>query len=295
MWWCGTSTRRPRLACGRDRLTEGRPLTGESSHQDPDPRYFVEAAARGVRLLQAVAAADGPVSLNDLVGRLGLTKPTVYRLIRTMESLGTIRVDQNSGYLPGLALIPLGQAALRSTNLTGLLQPHLDEIAGRVEETVVAAVLEGAEIVYLAVREGEQVLTTRTRVGSRLPAYCTATGHALLALLEEKDVRARLARCAFTAQTPNTLTSVSDLLRRLDEVRAAGFAINDEELAAGHRSVAAAIRDHSGGPVAALSISVPAARVSREDLIGYGANVLRPIVDEISAAIDFDVDEALRR
>jgi DNA-binding IclR family transcriptional regulator len=255
------------------------------SVREIDRRYYVEAAARTLELLQAVAKIDGPASLSAIVAELGWSKPTVYRLVRTLETLGALRQENGGGYLLGPALITLGRAALRSTRLLEVARPYLESLYGVLGETTVLTMLDGDDVVYLDRIDADKILVPYAHLGSRLPAYCTSTGHVLLAGLPDDEVRQRLAQREFVQLAPNTLRSISEVLERLAEVRRQGFAINDEELALGHRSVAAPVTDHSGEVAAALSVSVPAVRVSRSDLIRFANEALVPAAGALSAAL----------
>jgi IclR family pca regulon transcriptional regulator len=232
-----------------------------------DERYNVEAVARAIELLLAVARLERPVPLRELVERLGWSKPTVYRLLRTLEAHGALRQSANGGYVPGPAMITVGQAALRAVELPAIGHRHLDRLHGELGETVNMAILAGDEIVIADRIEDRQILGLRLNIGSRLPAYCTSVGQVLLAGLDDDEIARRLADCRFDPLGPRTLRSVPGVLQRVDEVRKRGYAINDEELAVGHRAVAAPVVDHEGTTVAAINVSVPVARVAREELV----------------------------
>jgi IclR family pca regulon transcriptional regulator len=250
-----------------------------------DPRYHVETAARTLALLHAVAESDEPATLAALVARLRWSKPAVYRLVRTLESIGALRQHDGKGYVLGPSMITLGQAALRATRLPEIVRPHLEELAERVGETVVLTVLDGSEIIYVDRIESDQILIPRTKLGSRLPTHCTSTGQALLAGLPDEEVRRRFRGRELEPRTARTVTTLDELLERLAETRRRGYALNDEELAVGHRAVAAPVRDHRGEAVAAISISVPSARVSREQLERFAREALLPAAAAASAAL----------
>lgn len=250
-----------------------------------DERYYVDAAARTLQLLKLVAEIAEPAPLTVLVARLGWSKPAVYRLVRTLEAVGGLRLEDGKGYVLGPALITLGQAALRATRLPDIARPHMEALHEQLDETIVLTVLDGDEVVYVERLEADKILIPRTRLGSRLPAYATATGQVLLSGLDDAEVRARTRARTFEPLAPNTLRDIDQLLERLREIRRCGYAINDEELAVGHRSIAAPVRDHTGGVVAAVSVSVPAARASRSQLTECATSALLPAVDRISAGL----------
>jgi IclR family pca regulon transcriptional regulator len=232
-----------------------------------------------------VAEVDGPASLGSIVATTGWSKPAVYRLVRTLETVGALRQQEGKGYVLGPALITLGQAAMRATGLQQIARPYIERLAEQIGETVVLTVLDGDEVVYLDRIESDQILIPRTRLGSRLPAYCTSTGQALLAGLDDEEVVRRVGDREFEKRGPNTLRDTRELLARLAEVRRRGFALNDEELTIGHRAVAAPVRNHTDAGVAAISISVPAARVANSELMRFAEEALVPTAHDISVAL----------
>jgi len=256
-----------------------------ANNVEVDERYFVETAARTLRLLQTVATIDGPAPLTMIVERLGWSKPAVYRLVRTLEAIGALRQQDGAGYVLGPMLITLGLSALHATGLVGIARPHLERLHAEVEESVVLTVLDGREVVYVDRIEADKILIPRTRLGSRLPAYCTSTGQVLLAGLADQDVRRRLEGQAFDRVGPNTLETIDELMDRLEDIRRVGFAVQDEELTVGHRSAAAPVRDHTGATAAAISVSVPTARVTRQQLIRFATEAMVPAADAISLAL----------
>jgi len=259
--------------------------TSSARNIEIDERYYVDTAARTLKLLRAVAEIGEPSPLALIVSRLGWSKPAVYRLVRTLESVGALRLVEGKGYVLGPALIALGHAAVRATRLPEIARPHLQDLHRKLDETVVLTVLDGDEVVYVDRIEADKILIARTQVGSHLPAYATSTGQVLLAALSDDEVRGRVAGREFAALAPNTVQSVDELIDRLAEVRRKGYAINDEQLAIGHRAAAAPIRDHTGEVAAAISVSVPAARVSRRELVSFATDALIPAAHAISIGL----------
>jgi IclR family transcriptional regulator, pca regulon regulatory protein len=244
-------------------------------------------------LLLEVARLDRPVPLRELVARLGWTKPTVYRLLRTLEAHGALRQVRDEGYVPGPTMITVGQAALRAAELPEVAHPHLDRLHGEIGETVNMALLAGDEIVIVDRIQDRQILGLRLSVGSRLPAYCTSVGHVLLAGLGDDEIGRRLADCRFDPMGPRTLRSIQGVLQRVHQVRERGYAINDGELAVGHLAVAAPVVDHEQTTVAAINISVPLVRVSRDELVGHMVQPLLGTAAAISAELGARGDGSL--
>ena len=245
-----------------------------------DPRYYVESVARAAHVLKVIAGRSGPTSVAGLAKHLAWNKAAVYRVVRTLDALGFLR-STDGGYVPGPALITLGQAALEATGLLPVARPHLEALSQELVETVVLTVLDGPDIVYIDCIEVEAVLMTRSTVGAHLPAYCTCSGQVQLAGLPDSEVRKRLRKVAMVNRGPNTLSSVPELIGRLETIRAEGFAVNDQELAVGHRSLAVPVFSYNGTVAAALSVSVPAARVPLDDLKGFLPTLLTA-ADKIS-------------
>ncbi|GII78501.1 IclR family transcriptional regulator [Sphaerisporangium rufum] len=248
-----------------------------------DPRYHVEAADRTMQLLTAMAEL-APVTVSGLTAALGWTKPMVYRLVRTLHACGALR-QTDEGYSLGPQMIYLGQAALKGIRLTDVARPHLATLHEAVEETVVLTVLDRTDIVYVDFIETEHLILARTRLGARLPASSTSSGHALLSRHGEERIRALFKNHEFTGPTGRAVRSVEDLLDRVERVRRLGYALIDEELAAGHRAAAAPVLDHAGRVVAAISISVPASRVSVARLRKMAENHLVPVTFAVSTAL----------
>lgn len=250
-----------------------------------DSRYFVESAARVIDLLKLIARGGQSTTLNELVERSGWNKPTVYRLVRTLLTSGALREVSGSGYALGPVLIEIGQAALNNTELRQIAKPHLERFFSSCHETINLTLLDGQDIFYLDRVESQQVIGVKLGVGSRLPAYCTSAGQVLLAGLDDDEVRRRLGNFDFERRAPNTIGSLKRLLVRLKEVRSRGWAVNDEELEIGHRAAAAPVLDHTGRTVAAVNVSVFAARVSTAHLTGR----LLPFLQRAAIGISADL------
>jgi IclR family pca regulon transcriptional regulator len=248
-------------------------------------RYRVDAAARAIDLLSVLAEEDAPQRLKDLTDRLGWNKTTIYRLLRTLQERGAVREILQHGYVLGPRTITIGQAALRALELPQIARPHLERLHDDTAETVNLAVLDEDRILIVERVEGKEILGLRLRMGSTLPAYCTSVGLVLLAGLTDEEVRRRLAATRFEPRGPKSMRSTEQVVERLQLLRQQGFAINDEELAAGHRAVAAPVWGHEGKVVAALNISVPAARRSRRDLISKLVPALQATAELISAEL----------
>lgn len=255
---------------------------------DVDPRYHVEAAARTIQLLEAVASSS-PATIASLTTQLGWTKPMVYRLVRTLHGCGALRLSED-GYSLGPVMISLGYAALQSVRLVDAARSTLEQVHEQTGESVVLTVLDGTDMVYVDFIQADHLLVLNARLGTRLPAYATSSGQALLSRHSTAKLRSLFEDYSFDARTSHSITSLKELEQRLEEVRRDGYALMDEELVLGHRSVAAPVVDHRGAVAAAISISVPAARVSVTALRRLARDILAPAAEKLSVDLGAPVD-----
>lgn len=247
-----------------------------------DRRYYVEALARGLAILSLFSEQEPWLGLSDIARRTGLSTATALRLLRTLQGLGFIDQSvETKKYRPSVAVFRLGYAAVVGLGLREAASPVLRGLADELRETVNLAVLAGAEIVYIERFKRTELITANIHVGSRLPAYSTSMGKVLLACLEPSELEALLNTIPLAATGPNTITERAVLEQELAAVRRRGYALQDEELVAGLRSVAVPIRDGSGRVVAAINVAVPVQRVTVERL----AEEILPRLSAAAAAV----------
>lgn len=218
---------------------------------------FVQSLARGLDVITAFDADHGSMTLSQVAARTGLSRATVRRLLLTLVELGYVRLTGTSFALTPQVL-RLGTAYLSGMGLPQVAQPHLERLSARVGESTSAAVLDGAEIVYVARVATRRLMTVGITVGTRFPAHATSMGRVLLAALPDEAVAAHLGAAALTPLTPHTVTEASVLRDRIEEARRQGWALVDQELELGLRSLAVPLRDAHGAVVAALNISTSA-------------------------------------
>ena len=191
----------------------------------------------------------------------------------------------------GPRVLDLGFSAINSMELREVAAPHLRRLSDDTGYTVNMAILDGLDIVYVercrSTQAGQREIDLNLHVGARLPAYCTSLGKVLLAWLPRRDQAAALELVDFSRRGPNTITSRSALAAELARVRAAGFAINNEELAYGLRSIAAPILDHQGTAVAAINLAVHSSMVSSEEMVARLSPVLKAAAADISARLGY--------
>ncbi|MEV4314032.1 IclR family transcriptional regulator [Actinocrispum sp. NPDC049592] len=232
-----------------------------ATRADADPAGFSQSLERGLQILAEFSEGRPVLGIADLSRSVGLNRSTTYRYVATLAKLGYLEQDPDSKkYSLGPRAVDLGYAAITSMEITRVAGPDLQGLADKTGYTVSMAVLDGPDVVYIdrhrSGRTGVAAMSLHLNVGSRLPAYCTALGKALLAHQEPAALRTLLDRTDLARRGPKTITAREQLMVSLARVRRGGIAVNDEELAAGLRAVAAAVRGRSGGVVAAVNVAV---------------------------------------
>jgi len=225
-----------------------------------DPN-FMTSLARGLAVVKAFTEQRRKLTISQVSDRTGLPRAAVRRCLYTLEKLGYVEAEGHAFALRP-KMLTLGHAYLSSTPLAVSAQPFLDRVGEAVNESCSLAILDGDEILYLARSVTSRIMSVTLNIGSRLPAYCTSIGYVLLAHLPEPELDAYLARVGFQAFTERTITSPEKLREVLKATRAAGYAIADQEMELGIRSIAVPVSDTSGKAVAGINVIVQAARVS---------------------------------
>ena len=222
---------------------------------------FVEALARGLDVLACFDADHRTMSLTEVAAAAGLARPTARRLLLTLEELGFVR-STAAGFELTPRVLRLGMAYVGALGLWDIARPHLEALVAATGESSSMAQLDGSDIVYVARVSVPQLITLRVEIGTRFPAAQTSQGKVLLAALSPAELEATLAQPSRAGLPPYIGRTVEDLHRELVEVRARGWALADEELAPGVRSVAVPVRDGTGAVRAAVNVTVHAAETS---------------------------------
>ena len=234
----------------------------------------IQVLQRAMRLLTSFDHDHPEMGVTELSRKLDLPKPTVYRILATLESGGFVQQKPNAKYHLGFRMAELGLLALQQVSMRDEAMPFLRALREECQETVDLAVFEGGEMVYLEVLDSPQPVKIAVRAGRRLPAYCTASGKAYLAFTNRDDLEAVIAR-GMVACTPHTICD-PDLLREdLRLTRERGYAISVEEFEIGIKAVAAPVTDNSGTVVAVIAVAGPAYRLPSERISELGEAVRR--------------------
>ncbi len=229
-------------------------------------RHFVQSLDRGLAVIRALGEPGRGQTLADVSRATGLTRAAARRFLLTLVDLGYARADGRLFTLTPRAL-ELGYAYLSSLGLPEIAQPHLQKLVEKVHESSSVSVLDGDAIVYVArASTPERIMSVAITVGTRLPVHITSMGRVLLAALEPEQLDAALETISLTAVTSKTIVDRDALVSELEAIRAQGFAIVDQELEQGLRSVGAPIRAPGGDVVAAINISTHASRTPLDQL-----------------------------
>jgi DNA-binding IclR family transcriptional regulator len=224
----------------------------------------VKSADRVMAVLDLVGET-GSLSFAEIVSRLELPKSSAHALLRTIQQRRYLVFDEDRRvYRLGTRIWELARSHNGVEDLRDLMKPLMDALVDQTQETVQLATLDGLEAVYIELSESPHPMKLTSRSGVRLPAHASAIGKALLADLSPDEAAQRLGERELVALTAHTVSDVPSLLTELERIRRQGYSVDNEEFAVGLRCIAMPVRDINGTPVAAMSVSLPTPRYSRE-------------------------------
>jgi IclR family transcriptional regulator, pca regulon regulatory protein len=259
-----------------------------------EPRYS-QSLERGLAILGCFTPSRPVLGIADIADDLGMSRSTTHRYVITLVALGYLEQGASRKYRLGLRVTDLGMSALNSTGLREHAHPYLEELRQRTSYTTNLGVLDGTEVLYVdrvrSFRRGQSAIDLDLHPGSRLPAYCTAMGKLLLASLPEPQQRELIAQIKLTKSGPNTISSKKALREELDEVAAAGFAVDDEELVADLYAIAAPVRNEAREVVAAVNLAAHSSMISLEEMVDALGPHLVSTADRISARLGYRRDD----
>jgi IclR family pca regulon transcriptional regulator len=243
---------------------------------------FVEALARGLDVLACFGADRPAMSLTEVATASDLARPTARRLLLTLEELGFVRSSGGAFQLTPKVL-SLGMAYIGALGLWDIARPHLETLVAQTGESSSMAQLDGSDIVYVARVAVPKLITLRVEIGTRFPAAQTSQGKVLLAALSPAELHDTLATPSRAGLPPYIGRTPDQLTDELTDIRARGWALADEELAPGIRSVAVPVRDGTGTVRAAMNVTVHASETTTEQLLGDHLPRLLRTAGDISA------------
>lgn len=240
-------------------------------------RDLMGGLAKGLAVIETFSPNHPRQSISEVAAATGLDRATTRRCLLTLAHLGYADYDGKFFTLTPRVL-RLGTACLATMPLPQLVQPLLDQLSDEIGESSSVSILDGAEIVYVARAAQRKVMSITLMPGSRLPAYCTSMGRVLLAALPEAEARERLGSVPLPRRTPHTLTEPEAVMAELARVRAEGYAVIDQEVEIGLRSIAVPLLTTRRIIVAAVNLGLPA---RSEPIEGLAARYL-PALQTVS-------------
>ncbi len=222
---------------------------------------FIQSLERGLAVINSYSRDRPSQTLSEVAVITGLTRATARRVLLTLTDLGYVQQNGRDFSLTPKVL-DLGYSFLSSFHVVELAQPSMERLVDQVKESSSMSILDGSEIVYVARVPTTRIMTIALALGSRLPAYATSMGRVLLAGLPREKAEKYIAETIFEPLTRYTITDKDEFRSVLDGARADGFALVNQELEEGVRSIAAPITNGRGDVIAAMNVSCHASRVS---------------------------------
>lgn len=241
---------------------------------------FVEALARGLDVIKAFGPTAMALTVSEVAARTELARPTARRLLMTLEELGYVR-SLDGVYSLTTRTLELGTAVIAAQGVWSIARPHMRALVAQTNESSSMSQLDGCDIVYTARVAVPKIIALSVEIGTKFPAVAASMGHVLLADLGDDELSTVLATPSRSGVIPRVDPTRQQLDEWLDQVRERGWAISDELLSVGVRSVSAPIRDANGRTAAAMNVTVHAAETSIEHLTGE----YLPLLLEAAAAV----------
>jgi IclR family transcriptional regulator, pca regulon regulatory protein len=243
---------------------------------------FMTSLARGLTVIEAFSSNRYHATTAAISNQTGLPRAAVHRCLYTLRRLGFVGSDDEGHFYLRPSVLSLGYSYLYSAPLASATQPVLERVSRLLRESCSIATLEDDSIVYVARSPVTRIMSVDLRVGSRLPAFCTSMGRVLLASVPAEELRRCIAQLSLTRYTDRTVSSREKLRRLLHSVEREGYAIVDQELEVGLRSIAVPLLDLSGRVVAALNASTQAQRVPLQEMQARFLPALQAAARELS-------------
>jgi IclR family pca regulon transcriptional regulator len=251
---------------------------------DRESDGFVQSLARGLSVIRSFGPNHGSMTLSEVAARAEITRAGARRALRTLQRLGYVVADGRHFRLTP-KILDLGYSFLSSLDIWAFAEPIMERLVDVVDESCSASVLDGDEIVYVLRVPTRRIMSINLGIGTRLPAYATSMGRVLLAALSDAELQQYLARTTRPKLTRLTRTDAAELTAIMTETRHCGWALVDQELEEGLRSIAVPLVNNAGRIIAALNVSAHASRVSADNMISSILPHLRAAQQQINNAL----------
>lgn len=244
----------------------------------------IRAVERALDVLLCFTSQTPELTMTQIAEQVGINKSTVHRLLVTLEGKRFVERDPLTGiYRPGIRFLQVAYLTLVRNDLRNLAAPYMNHLCELQRENINLTILDDIDVIYLHVVESTQRVKLAAAPGQRLPAFCTASGKAILAFIPEENVK-RIIERGTPKYTQRTLTSPQELFEDIRLIRERGFAIAEQEFEDGINAIAAPIFNRNQQPIASLSVAGPAYRLTRERLLA---------ISPILLATTHDIAEAM--
>jgi IclR family pca regulon transcriptional regulator len=251
-----------------------------------DPN-FMTSLARGLAVIRGFSQQRRKMSIAQLSLRTGIPRAAVRRCLYTLGKLGYVVSEDGRSFALRPQILSLGHAYLSSVPLVMAAQPVLDQVSATIHESCSLAILDGDEILYVARSSAStRIMSIDLGVGSRLPAHCTSMGRVLLAGMAPDDLAAYLRRVKLAPFTNRTLVAKDRLMEAIGTVARQHYALVDQELEIGLRSIAVPVKDFRARVAAAINVSVQATRVTVAEMEKTFLPALRAAADELGMLLN---------
>jgi IclR family transcriptional regulator, pca regulon regulatory protein len=254
--------------------------------QEGSKKDFVEALARGLEVIRSFDRLHLKQTITQISERTLLARPTVLRLLITLEELGYVR-NQDNHYSLTPKVVDLGMAYVSALGLYGAAKPHMENLSKQVDQSVSLAELDGSDIVYTGRVEVPKIVSVGVTVGARLPSASTALGRVLLAAVPDNELHNVLSTPSMSMYLPRTRFTTEQIRPRLQTVREQGWAESDEDLQYGVQAIAAPLHGEDGQVIAAIGLGTHTSEIGKEIV----REKYLPLLLETARSIDLDWSE----
>ena len=244
-----------------------------------------QSFSRSMNILQLISDASVPMSRAELLKQCGLTRPTLYRIIASLEAEGLIEAVGDNRYALGARLVSLARSALAQTDVRRVAEPILAGLRDQTGETVHLAVRSGDELVYIDKMESREAVRMASTIGTRVPFHSSSVGKAFLAAMPMAEADELIDRLEMAPVTSHTNTDRAKLRKTVQQARDQGYIRDDEENELSIICFGAPIYRGRDKPAASVSVSVPLYRLGDE---ARYSGPLRTAVEEISRKMGYD-------
>jgi len=246
----------------------------------------VQTLERAEKILNCFSLDKPLWGLSELSQRIGIPKPSVYRICEALVEIGFLRKNSDKTYSLGFRLLELGSIVLSTLEIRKVAMEEIEKLQNLTGESVHLGILDGTEVVSIEALESSHSLRTRVYIGKRASLYCTAVGKALLAFLPKEQREEIIEKLDLKPHTKNTITNKDKLLIELEETRQRGYAVDNMEDEDGVKCVGAPILNSKGVAIASISISGPSMRITDEKIEGY-SEIVKEAARNISRKLGY--------